>query len=137
MDGWMDGWIVCSLSVCLCASEPAHTPRIVRIKGGPASASARRATTAFVTTDDDEDDAPATACVCINLLLLLLPLAALPLLLPGGAGAAKDEFNANVVRLSELSQKYSNNVIDATKAFSIIVEDPADMDGEAMPRHRC
>eukprot|EP00750_Incisomonas_marina_P013145 INCI17235.3.p1 GENE.INCI17235.3~~INCI17235.3.p1 ORF type:complete len:595 (-),score=127.98 INCI17235.3:2368-4152(-) len=50
----------------------------------------------------------------------------------GLEGNAKDLFNSNRVRLSELSSKFSNNVLDATKEFGIIVTDPAAMEG--MPK---
>mmetsp|Transcript_14133 Transcript_14133/g.43681 ORF Transcript_14133/g.43681 Transcript_14133/m.43681 type:complete len:716 (-) Transcript_14133:69-2216(-) len=44
-------------------------------------------------------------------------------------GAAKDEYNKNQVRLSELSTAFSNNVLDATKAFELVVTDAADVEG--------
>lgn len=44
-------------------------------------------------------------------------------------GEKKERFNTISKRLSELSTKFSNNVLDATKAFSLVVENKADMDG--------
>lgn len=47
----------------------------------------------------------------------------------GLAGADKDTFNANRVKLSELSTTFSNNVLDATKAFGLTLTDPKDIEG--------
>jgi oligopeptidase A len=47
----------------------------------------------------------------------------------GLEGAKKETFNANRIRLSELSTTFSNNVLDATKAFELIVNDKAEMEG--------
>lgn len=44
-------------------------------------------------------------------------------------GEKKERFNTISKRLSELSTKFSNNVLDATKAFSMVVENKADMEG--------
>lgn len=44
-------------------------------------------------------------------------------------GAEKEEFNAILNELSSLSMKFSNNVIDATKAFSLILRDKRDVAG--------
>lgn len=44
-------------------------------------------------------------------------------------GTDKDEFNKMALRLSELGTKFSNNLLDATKAFEAMVTDPADVDG--------
>ncbi len=47
-------------------------------------------------------------------------------------GEKKERFNTISKRLSEISTKFSNNVLDATKAFSLVIENKADMEG--MPR---
>lgn len=47
----------------------------------------------------------------------------------GLEGDAKEKFNANQIRLSELGTQFMNHVIDATKAFELIVTDKADMEG--------
>ena len=47
----------------------------------------------------------------------------------GLEGKAKERFNANRVKLSELSTAYSNNVLDATKAFSLVITDSAEVEG--------
>ena len=39
----------------------------------------------------------------------------------GLEGAAKEEFNANQKRQAELSTRFSNNVLDATKAFALLL----------------
>ena len=44
-------------------------------------------------------------------------------------GDAKEQYNANQVRLSELSTQFSNNVLDATKAFELVLTDAADVAG--------
>ena len=44
-------------------------------------------------------------------------------------GEAKEQYNANQVRLSELSTAFSNNVLDATKAFELVLTDAADVEG--------
>ena len=44
-------------------------------------------------------------------------------------GEAKEQYNANQVRLSELSTQFSNNVLDATKAFELVLTDAADVAG--------
>eukprot|EP00811_Abedinium_folium_P025780 NODE_3704_length_1998_cov_5.353287.p1 GENE.NODE_3704_length_1998_cov_5.353287~~NODE_3704_length_1998_cov_5.353287.p1 ORF type:complete len:584 (-),score=185.76 NODE_3704_length_1998_cov_5.353287:73-1824(-) len=44
-------------------------------------------------------------------------------------GEAKTEFNNAALRLSELSTKFSNNVLDATKAFELIITNPAELEG--------
>ncbi|MFP6664602.1 MAG: M3 family metallopeptidase [Deltaproteobacteria bacterium] len=44
-------------------------------------------------------------------------------------GAAKDRFNAIQAELAECSTKFSNHVLDATKAFSLVLHDPAEVDG--------
>ena len=41
----------------------------------------------------------------------------------GLEGEDKEKFNAMRMRLAELSTKFSNNVLDATKAFSLTIED--------------
>jgi oligopeptidase A len=47
----------------------------------------------------------------------------------GLEGEAKEKFNEMKMKLAELSTKFSNNVLDATKSFSMTVEDPAMMKG--------
>ena len=47
----------------------------------------------------------------------------------GLEGEAKESFNANRVKLSELSTTYSNNVLDATKAYGLTLTDPKDVEG--------
>lgn len=44
-------------------------------------------------------------------------------------GDAKDRFNAIVEEKAELSTKFSNNVLDATKAWSLDLTEKADVDG--------
>jgi len=44
-------------------------------------------------------------------------------------GEAKEKFNANRMQLAELSSKFGNNVLDATKAFSLTLTDPKQVDG--------
>ncbi|QDT66006.1 M3 family metallopeptidase [Calycomorphotria hydatis] len=47
----------------------------------------------------------------------------------GLEGKAKEQFNKNAEELSQLSTKFSNNVLDATKGFSITITDPALTEG--------
>ena len=47
----------------------------------------------------------------------------------GLEGADKERFNEIKMRLAELSTKFSNNVLDATKAFGMTVDDPKDVEG--------
>jgi oligopeptidase A len=47
----------------------------------------------------------------------------------GLSGAAKDRFNAIEQELSELSTTFSNNVLDATKAWSLTLTTPDEVDG--------
>ena len=44
-------------------------------------------------------------------------------------GEAKDAYNKNSLRLSELSTTFSNNVLDATKQFELLVEAKEDIAG--------
>lgn len=44
-------------------------------------------------------------------------------------GLAKERFNAIQMELAELSTKFSNHVLDATKAFSLTLKDKAEIDG--------
>jgi len=44
-------------------------------------------------------------------------------------GDAKAQYNKNALRQSELATEFGNNVLDATKAFSLLVEDEADLAG--------
>ncbi|OQR88184.1 oligopeptidase A [Achlya hypogyna] len=47
----------------------------------------------------------------------------------GLTGNDKERFNEIQLRAAELSTKFSNNALDATKAFSLIVTDKAEVDG--------
>lgn len=47
----------------------------------------------------------------------------------GLEGEQKERFNSMKMRLAELSTSFSNNVLDATKAFSLTIDDPAKMEG--------
>ncbi|CAB9500364.1 Organellar oligopeptidase A, chloroplastic/mitochondrial [Seminavis robusta] len=47
----------------------------------------------------------------------------------GLEGDTKEKFNEMKMKLAELSTKFSNNVLDATKSFSLTVEDTASMEG--------
>ena len=47
----------------------------------------------------------------------------------GLEGEEKEKFNKMKMRLAELSTKFSNNVLDVTKAYSLTVEDPTKMNG--------
>jgi len=47
----------------------------------------------------------------------------------GLEGAEKDRFNEMKLRLAELSTSFSNHVLDATKSFSLTLEDPEDVEG--------
>ncbi|OQR92688.1 oligopeptidase A [Thraustotheca clavata] len=47
----------------------------------------------------------------------------------GLTGSEKERFNEIQLRLAELSTKFSNNALDATKAFSLIITDKAELDG--------
>ena len=42
-------------------------------------------------------------------------------------GAEKERFNEIRLRLAELGTSFGNNVLDATKAFSLTIEDPSDV----------
>ena len=44
-------------------------------------------------------------------------------------GAARERFLQVAMRLSELSTKFSNNTLDATKAFALTLRDPAEVAG--------
>ena len=44
-------------------------------------------------------------------------------------GEAKERFNEIQRELAELSTKFSNNVLDATKAYELVLEDPAEVEG--------
>lgn len=49
---------------------------------------------------------------------------------PGHAtvqGSAKERFNEIQQELSQLSTKFSNNLLDATKAFKKLLKDPAEV----------
>lgn len=47
----------------------------------------------------------------------------------GLEGKEKEAFNTMKMRLAELSTQFSNNVLDATKEFSLTVDDPAKVQG--------
>mmetsp|Transcript_46905 Transcript_46905/g.77620 ORF Transcript_46905/g.77620 Transcript_46905/m.77620 type:complete len:737 (+) Transcript_46905:31-2241(+) len=47
----------------------------------------------------------------------------------GLQGEAKETFNANQLELAELSTKFSNNLLDATKAFSLLISERDEVDG--------
>lgn len=47
----------------------------------------------------------------------------------GLTGEVRDRFNQIQMELAELGTKFSNNVLDATKAFSLTLTDPAEVDG--------
>ncbi len=47
----------------------------------------------------------------------------------GLQGEPRERFNAIISELSQIKTKYSNNVLDATKAFELIVTDAADVQG--------
>ncbi len=47
----------------------------------------------------------------------------------GLTGEARERFNAIVQELSQLNTDFSNHVLDATKAFAIVVSDPAEVEG--------
>jgi oligopeptidase A len=47
----------------------------------------------------------------------------------GLEGEAKERFNAIQLELAELSTRFSNNVLDATKAFSLTLTDPKEIAG--------
>ena len=47
----------------------------------------------------------------------------------GLQGAERERFNEIAQELSQLATDFSNHVLDATKAFSLVVTDPADMEG--------
>lgn len=47
----------------------------------------------------------------------------------GLQGEQQEQFNAIVQELSQLSTKFSNNVLDATKAFELVLTESADVEG--------
>lgn len=47
----------------------------------------------------------------------------------GLTGAARERFNAIEQELSKLSTDFSNHVLDATKAFALVLTDPDDVEG--------
>uniref|UniRef100_A0A6U6EF43 oligopeptidase A n=1 Tax=Odontella aurita TaxID=265563 RepID=A0A6U6EF43_9STRA len=47
----------------------------------------------------------------------------------GLEGEEKEKFNDMRMRLAELATKFGNHVLDATKAFSLTIEDAADVEG--------
>lgn len=44
-------------------------------------------------------------------------------------GKAKEEFNDIALKLSELGTKFQNNLLDATKAYELVLNDKANVDG--------
>ena len=49
----------------------------------------------------------------------------------GLEGEAKEQFNSNQMKLAELSTAFSNNLLDATKAYSMLITEPAQVSGAA------
>ncbi|AFY73915.1 Zn-dependent oligopeptidase [Synechococcus sp. PCC 7502] len=47
----------------------------------------------------------------------------------GLTGADQEKFNTIAIALAELSTKFANNVLDATKAFSLVLTTPEELDG--------
>ena len=47
----------------------------------------------------------------------------------GLEGEAKEQFNGNQMKLAELSTAFSNNLLDATKAYSMLITEPAQVEG--------
>ncbi len=47
----------------------------------------------------------------------------------GLAGAERERFNEVVTELAELGTRFSNHVLDATKAFALTLRDPQEVDG--------
>lgn len=47
----------------------------------------------------------------------------------GLTGEVREQFNAMQMELAELSTQFSNHVLDATKAFSLTLSNPAEVDG--------
>jgi oligopeptidase A len=47
----------------------------------------------------------------------------------GLEGEKQERFNAIQTELAELSTRFSNHVLDATKAFALVLRDPADVEG--------
>jgi len=47
----------------------------------------------------------------------------------GLEGKEKERFNAIITELAELSTKFSNNVLDATKKFSLFLTNPSEVEG--------
>ncbi|KGG12289.1 MULTISPECIES: M3 family metallopeptidase [Prochlorococcus] len=47
----------------------------------------------------------------------------------GLENSKKNEFNSNSERLAELSTLFSNNVLDSTKEWTLLIESPTEMDG--------
>ena len=47
----------------------------------------------------------------------------------GLEGEAKETFNANQMKLAELSTQFSNNLLDATKAYSLVLTEPSKVEG--------
>ncbi len=50
----------------------------------------------------------------------------------GLAGAERERFNAIQTEQAELATRFSNHVLDATRAFALVLDDPADIEG--LPR---
>ncbi len=47
----------------------------------------------------------------------------------GLTGAQREQFQKNELELADLSSRFSNNILDATKAFALILTDPAEVAG--------
>lgn len=71
----------------------------------------------------------ATALDAAQKRIVDASLAAMKLSGVGLEGEQKDAFNKNRMELAELSTKFSNHLLDATKAYSLTLTDKADVDG--------
>ena len=47
----------------------------------------------------------------------------------GLEGEAKEQFNGNQMKLAELMTAFQNNLLDATKAYSMLITEPAQVEG--------
>lgn len=74
--------------------------------------------------DDDDDFEAAQRQRAVDGSLLSMRLGGV-----GLTGADKDLYNEKKMRLAELSTKFSNNVLDATKVYSMTITDPSEMEG--------
>eukprot|EP00980_Cylindrotheca_fusiformis_P029969 scaffold24119_cov93-Cylindrotheca_fusiformis.AAC.1 len=74
--------------------------------------------------DDDDDFLTKQKRRAVNNSLRSMTLGGV-----GLEGEEKERFNEMKMRLASLSNSFSNNVLDETKAFSVTVDDPAKMKG--------